>query len=41
VLISRDGDGHTAYLSGNACIVKAVDAFLVDGTVPEAGLLCK
>ncbi len=41
VLISRDGDGHTAYGSGNACITKAVDAYLVDGTVPKDGLLCE
>lgn len=41
VLISRDGDGHTAYGSGNECITKAVDTYLVDGTVPEDGLLCK
>lgn len=41
VLISRDGDGHTAYSSGNTCIKRAVDAYLVSGTVPEDGLLCK
>ncbi|MEO6605749.1 MAG: alpha/beta hydrolase [Aeromicrobium sp.] len=41
VLISREGDGHTAYGSGNKCIAKAVDSYLVDGTVPKAGLLCK
>ena len=41
VLISRDGDGHTAYGSGNKCIGKAVDDYLVNGTVPKDGLLCK
>lgn len=41
VLISRDGDGHTAYSSGNQCISKAVDEYLVSGTVPKDGLLCK
>ncbi|GAA3518514.1 alpha/beta hydrolase [Aeromicrobium panaciterrae] len=41
VLISRDGDGHTAYSSGNQCIKKAVDAYLVSGTVPKDGLMCK
>ncbi|WP_229052188.1 alpha/beta hydrolase [Aeromicrobium sp. Leaf350] len=35
VLISRDGDGHTAYQSGNECITETVDAYLVDGTVPD------
>lgn len=40
VLLTRDGDGHTAYLSGNACITKAVDAYLVRGTVPKDGTRC-
>jgi hypothetical protein len=40
VLVSRDGDGHTAYGSGNECIQDAVEDFLVDGTVPEDGLEC-
>lgn len=41
VLISRDGDGHTAYTSGNECIADAVDSYLVKGDVPKDGLLCK
>jgi hypothetical protein len=40
VLVSRDGDGHTAYSSGNECISAAVEDYLVDGTVPEDGLKC-
>lgn len=40
VLLTRDGDGHTAYLSGNSCITKAVDGYLADGTVPKAGTTC-
>ena len=40
VLVSRDGDGHTAYSSGNECIADAVEDYLVDGTVPEDGLEC-
>lgn len=40
VLVSRDGDGHTAYNRGNACIDDAVHAYLVDGEVPEDGLEC-
>lgn len=40
VLLTRDGDGHTAYREGSACIDDAVDAFLVDGTLPEAGTVC-
>jgi pimeloyl-ACP methyl ester carboxylesterase len=40
VLISRDGDGHTGYNSGNECVDEAVEAYLVDATVPEDGLSC-
>lgn len=41
VLVTRDGDGHTAYDSGNDCIDDLVDAFLVKGTVPENGTTCE
>ena len=40
VLLTRDGDGHTAYASGNACITKAVDGYLAKGVVPKAGTTC-
>ena len=40
VLVSRDGDGHTAYNSGNDCVDEALESYLVDGTVPEDGLSC-
>jgi len=40
VLLTRDGDGHTAYLSGNPCIVSAVNTFLVEGTPPADGTRC-
>ena len=40
VLVSRDGDGHTGYNSGNDCVDEAVEAYLLDGTVPEDGLEC-
>lgn len=40
VLVTRDGDGHTGYHSGNACVDDAVESFLLDGTVPEDGLRC-
>ncbi|TIC85074.1 alpha/beta hydrolase [Nocardioides sp. GY 10113] len=40
VLVSRDGDGHTAYNRGNDCIDDAVHGYLVDGVVPEDGLEC-
>jgi pimeloyl-ACP methyl ester carboxylesterase len=40
VLVSRDGDGHTAYNKGNACIDDAVEGYLLEGVVPEDGLEC-
>lgn len=40
VLVSRDGDGHTGYHSGNQCVDDAVESFLLDGTVPDDGLSC-
>jgi pimeloyl-ACP methyl ester carboxylesterase len=41
VLVSRQGDGHTAYTSGNNCIQRLVDDYLVDGKVPKDGTTCK
>ena len=40
VLLTRDGDGHTGYNSGNACVDSAVESFLVDGVVPDDGTSC-
>ncbi|MCU1432884.1 MAG: caeA [Actinotalea sp.] len=40
VLLTWEGEGHTAYGRSNACIHDAVDAYLVSGTVPEDGLVC-
>jgi pimeloyl-ACP methyl ester carboxylesterase len=40
VLLSRNGDGHTAYISGNSCIDTTVDAYLANGTVPANGKQC-
>jgi pimeloyl-ACP methyl ester carboxylesterase len=40
VLVERDGDGHTGYNAGNPCVDRAVEAYLVDGTVPDDGLSC-
>ncbi len=35
VLVRRDGDGHTAYNSDNACIDAIVEDYLIKGTVPD------
>jgi pimeloyl-ACP methyl ester carboxylesterase len=40
VLVTRKGEGHTAYGSGNTCIDRTVDAYLVSGTVPARDPLC-
>ncbi|WP_277207943.1 alpha/beta hydrolase [Isoptericola croceus] len=40
VLVTYEGEGHTAYGRSNSCIMEAVDDFLVDGIVPEDGLTC-
>jgi pimeloyl-ACP methyl ester carboxylesterase len=40
VLVTRDGDGHTGYHSGNACVDKTVESYLVQGTVPKAEVDC-
>jgi pimeloyl-ACP methyl ester carboxylesterase len=39
-LITYDGDGHTAYTRSNACVDNAVDAYYINGTVPQDGLTC-
>lgn len=40
VLVSYEGEGHTAYNKSNACVDTAVEAFLLEGTVPEADPKC-
>ena len=40
VLVTRDGDGHTGYNTGNTCVNNAVEDYLVKGTVPKNGLSC-
>lgn len=39
-LLTYEGDGHTAYGRSNQCVVDAVDAYLVDGVLPDSGLRC-
>lgn len=39
-LITWKGQGHTAYGRSGGCVEQAVDAFLLEGTVPEDGLTC-
>ena len=39
-LITYNGEGHTAYGRSNSCVVDAVDAYLVNGTVPTKDPNC-
>ncbi|MFB6889002.1 alpha/beta hydrolase [Kitasatospora sp. NPDC056327] len=39
VLLTREGEGHTAY-ARSGCVRAAVRAYFVDGTVPAAGTRC-
>ena len=39
-LLTWEGEGHTAYGRSNACVQDAVDAYLLEGTVPAEGLVC-
>jgi pimeloyl-ACP methyl ester carboxylesterase len=40
VLLSYDGDGHTAYGRGNTCVNGAVDEYLLTGRPPKNGTAC-
>ncbi|MFG2954465.1 alpha/beta hydrolase [Streptomyces sp. NPDC048291] len=40
VELTWKGEGHGAYGSGNDCVDSAVNAYLVDGTVPKDGTVC-
>ena len=40
VLLTFEGEGHTAYGRSGGCIEEQVDAYLLEGTVPEDGLRC-
>ncbi|MEO3785555.1 alpha/beta hydrolase [Actinocorallia sp. B10E7] len=41
VLLTYDGDGHTAYLAGSRCIRSAVDDYLLKATPPASGTTCR
>ncbi|MEV7420252.1 alpha/beta hydrolase [Streptomyces sp. NPDC089919] len=40
VELTYKGEGHGAYDSGNPCVQKAVDGYLLDGKVPAADSVC-
>lgn len=39
-LVTRDGDGHTAFLSGNVCVYQAVGRYLLFHQLPLPDLVC-
>lgn len=40
VLVTFNGEGHTAYGQGNACILSTVDRYFLEGVVPDADPNC-
>lgn len=40
VLLTYEGEGHTAYLRSVPCIDDAIDAYLIEGKLPEDGTRC-
>ncbi|HET8988729.1 MAG TPA: alpha/beta hydrolase [Humibacillus sp.] len=40
VLLTSDHDGHGTYFAGSTCVDRAVDAYLINGTVPTNGKAC-
>jgi pimeloyl-ACP methyl ester carboxylesterase len=40
-LLTMNGDGHTAYGGNSACVDSAVEAYLEEGTLPNAGTICR
>ena len=40
VLVTYEGEGHTAYNKSNACVSNAVESYFIDGTVPASDPRC-
>jgi hypothetical protein len=40
VLLTFEGNGHTAYGRSGGCIEEAVDGYFLEDTIPEDGLTC-
>ncbi|GHF15529.1 proteinase [Streptomyces spiralis] len=39
-LLTRNGDGHTAFFQGNTCVDTAIDRYLLSGQLPPVGTVC-
>jgi hypothetical protein len=40
VLLGWNGEGHTSYMQGSACVDNAVDAYLISLRTPPNGTVC-
>jgi hypothetical protein len=40
VLLTYEGDGHTAYMRGSKCIDDEIENYFVDGIVPSKDIIC-
>ncbi|MFB4285310.1 MULTISPECIES: alpha/beta hydrolase [unclassified Nonomuraea] len=40
VLVTYEGEGHGAYLSGNECVTTTVESYLLEGKLPAKGAGC-
>lgn len=40
LLLTYEGDGHTAYRTGDSCVDAAVDEYLIEGRPPEDSTVC-
>ncbi|MFG3441892.1 alpha/beta fold hydrolase [Nonomuraea sp. NPDC047897] len=40
VLVTYEGEGHGAYLSGSSCVMRLVDTYVLSGKVPAANTSC-
>lgn len=40
VLVTYEGEGHTAYGRSTTCVSEPIDKYLLNGTVPKDGLSC-
>ncbi|MFE7394831.1 alpha/beta hydrolase [Streptomyces sp. NPDC057582] len=39
-LLTRNGNGHTAFLQGSTCVNTAIDRYLLNGQLPPVGTVC-
>ncbi|WP_336213578.1 alpha/beta hydrolase [Nonomuraea sp. LPB2021202275-12-8] len=40
-LVTYEGEGHGAYLSGSKCVAQLVDDYLINGKLPKKGTTCR